>query len=101
MPSFASSVVIADSADSVRVALNARCILIAGSPSDNVYAIKGRVPDGIDIVLHSDLVIIISGTMDRARVDSRAIQSSAIAQHLQNYFHVVCLSHRSFAPSPH
>ncbi|RPD62459.1 hypothetical protein L227DRAFT_36804 [Lentinus tigrinus ALCF2SS1-6] len=88
MPSFATAVVTEDSADSVRVALNARFILVAGSPSDTVYALKGRVPDGIDVVLHSDLVITISGTMDRARVDSRAIQSSAIAQHLQNYFHV-------------
>ncbi|RDX53358.1 hypothetical protein OH76DRAFT_1215253 [Lentinus brumalis] len=88
MPSVATAVVVNDSADSINVVLNARFVLVVGSPSDTVYVLRGRVPDGIDVVLHSDLVITVSGTMDRAEVDGRAIQNSAIARHLQNYFHV-------------
>ena len=89
MPSFAIDTVVPDSADAIHVALNARLEFVAGASSDTMYALKGRVPDDVDVILQSDLVISIAGMVNRLKVDARALQSSAVAQHLQNYLRMV------------
>ena len=89
MPSFATTAVVRDSGDGLHIALNARFVFVTGAPSDTIYALKGRVPDNVDVIVQSDLVITLAGSLNRVRVSSRAMQGSAIAQHLLNYFSVV------------
>ncbi|KAI0770362.1 hypothetical protein C8Q74DRAFT_894488 [Fomes fomentarius] len=88
MPSLATVAVVRDDADGLPIALNARCLFVAGAPSDTVYTLKGRVPDHLDVILQSDLVITLAGQFNRVNVTNRAMQRSAMAQHLLNYFHV-------------
>lgn len=106
MPSLATAAVVRDDADGLPIALNARFLFVAGAHSDTVYALKGRVPDHLDAILQSDLVITLAGQFNRVNVSNRAMQRSAMAQHLLNYFHVVCLTAfrgaRTFVlPAPH
>ncbi|KAI0647992.1 hypothetical protein C8Q79DRAFT_543665 [Trametes meyenii] len=88
MPSFTFSSDVRDSTDGLLLVLRARHILVAGSPSDDTHIVKGRLPDGVDVILESDLVIALSGTVNRVPIDASDIQCSAIARHLLNYFHV-------------
>ncbi|KAI0712225.1 hypothetical protein C8Q76DRAFT_733893 [Earliella scabrosa] len=88
MPSFATTAVVRDSSDGLHITLNARFVFVTGAPSDTIYALKGRVPDNVDVIVQSDLVITLAGSLNRVRVSSRAMQGSVIAQHLLNYFQV-------------
>ncbi|KAI0766405.1 hypothetical protein BD413DRAFT_152961 [Trametes elegans] len=91
MPSFATTTEVRDGTDDVLLSLRARHILVAGSPSANTHTVKGRLPDDVDVVLESDLVLSLSGMHNRARIGSRDVQRSAIANHLLNYFHVILI----------
>ncbi|KAI0372233.1 hypothetical protein BV20DRAFT_964356 [Pilatotrama ljubarskyi] len=88
MPSFASSSEVRDSADGLVLVVRARHVFVAGSPSADVHTIKGRLPDAVDVILESNLVIALTGTVNRAAIDAHRIQRSAIANHLLNYFHM-------------
>ncbi|KAI0335838.1 hypothetical protein GY45DRAFT_1316579 [Cubamyces sp. BRFM 1775] len=88
MPSFASSSEVRDSTDGTLLVLRARHVLVSGVPSDTVPTVKGRLPDDLDVILESDLVIALTGMVNRVNISSRAIQCSAIANHLLNYFHM-------------
>ncbi|CDO75331.1 hypothetical protein BN946_scf184848.g8 [Trametes cinnabarina] len=86
MPSFATSSEVRDNANGVLLLLRARHILVAGSPSHAVQTVKGRLPDELDVILESDLVVSLTGIVNCVKIDSRDIQRSAIASHLLNYF---------------
>ncbi|KAJ8501927.1 hypothetical protein ONZ51_g293 [Trametes cubensis] len=88
MPSFASSSEVRDSTDGTLLVLRARHVLVSGVPSETVRTVKGRLPDDLDVILQSDLVIALTGMVNRVNICSRAIQCSAIANHLLNYFHM-------------
>ncbi|KAI0754913.1 hypothetical protein C8Q80DRAFT_1141790 [Daedaleopsis nitida] len=87
MPSFATSTVVRDSAYSLNIALNVRCVLVAGAPLDTVYALTGRVPRDIDVILQSNLVLALSGSQNRVKVSASSMQNSAVAKHLVKYLH--------------
>ncbi|PIL22594.1 hypothetical protein GSI_15283 [Ganoderma sinense ZZ0214-1] len=87
MPSFATSTVVHDNSDTVHFELHTRYICVVGTPSDVVYAAKDSRPSGLDVVLLSDLVISLAGTLNGIRHEGRDIQTSVISQHLLGYFH--------------
>ncbi|KAI9058434.1 hypothetical protein FKP32DRAFT_1597527 [Trametes sanguinea] len=87
MPSFATSSEVRDKANGVQLVLRARHVLVSGSPSHELYTVKGRLPDEVDVILESDLVVSLTGIVNRVKIDSRDIQRSAIAGHLLSYFH--------------
>ena len=94
MPSFATSTVVHDNADTVHFELHARCICVVGTPSDGIYRVSDSLPmaSGLDVILQSDLVISLSGTLNGAPHEGRDMQTSVISQHLLDYFHAVCLT---------
>ncbi|OSD07153.1 hypothetical protein PYCCODRAFT_1463456 [Trametes coccinea BRFM310] len=87
MPSFATSSEVRDNTNGVQLVLRARHLLVSGHPSHTVYTLKGRLPDEVDVILESDLVVSLTGIVNRVKIDSRDIQRSAIAGHLLSYFH--------------
>lgn len=92
MPSFATSIVAHDSADTVHFELRARCICVVDTPSDDIHAVRHSIYSGWDVILQSDLVISLSGTLNGTTHEGRDIQTSVISQHLLGYFHEVCLT---------
>ncbi|KAI0632182.1 hypothetical protein C8Q77DRAFT_1197416, partial [Trametes polyzona] len=88
MPSFALSSEVRDSTDGLQLVLRARHVFVAGSPSKDAHTIKGRLPDDVDVILESDLVIAVAGMANRAQIDACKVQHSAIANHLLHYFHM-------------
>ena len=90
MPTLVATSALRDTADGQDIALTARHILHAGAPSRDARAVKGRWPAaGIDVILQSNLDITIAGRHNNTVIPPRVMQTSAIAQHLLNYFRVV------------
>lgn len=98
MPSFATASDVRDRADGIQLVLRARHVYVAGAPSDNAHTIKGRLPDELDVILESDLVIALTGMANRVEIDAHTVQRSAIAKHLLHYFHVVRTASPLFYP---
>ncbi len=92
MPSFATTTVVHDNTDTVHFELHARYVCVAGTPSDVVYAVRDIIPSSLDVVLQSDLVISLSGTLNGTRHQGRDMQTSVISQHVLGYFHAVCFT---------
>lgn len=88
MPSFASTTTIRDGTDGFHLTLTARHVLVVGEPSDTVYDVRGRVSHDVDVTLQSDLVVSLSGMINRVAVNAQALQTSAVALHMQNYIHM-------------
>ncbi|KAF8967119.1 hypothetical protein BDZ97DRAFT_567431 [Flammula alnicola] len=59
--------------------------LLVGQRSDIIHRMKQSPPEGVDIILASQLVITISGTLNGARVSPENIMASHIARHLVDY----------------
>ena len=91
MPALLTTSTVRDSADGFALALTARHVLAAGAPSAPAHAVKGpaRLPDAVDVILQSNLVITIAAKHSSLSVDPRTLQNSAIVRHLLNYFAVV------------
>ncbi|OCH91878.1 hypothetical protein OBBRIDRAFT_494404 [Obba rivulosa] len=85
MPTFATYTTLRDAAEGFSLVLNARHVLAAGEPSEQVTTVKGRVPDNVDILLGSNLIFTLSGTLDRTGLTGFDMQQSAVAQHLLQY----------------
>jgi len=84
MPSFSSSSVVRVASEHFSLSIQARHCLLIGSPS-HTYDISARFPGGIDVLLSSDLVLTLSGVVDRVKVSSKGILVSAVAGHLVRY----------------
>ncbi|KAH9841511.1 uncharacterized protein C8Q71DRAFT_333494 [Rhodofomes roseus] len=85
MPTFCSSSAVRTSTGQFSLSLRARHILVAGDPSDTVRTVKGRLPEGVDVILDSDLVITLSGLVDAVKVPGHVIQRSAVARHVLDH----------------
>lgn len=72
--------------EGLTVALHSRHVFASGSASDDVLELKGRIPDDVDVILGSDLVFIIAGTVKSGRVASGVVRRSAVAKHIIDYF---------------
>ncbi|KAG0696386.1 hypothetical protein DFH29DRAFT_1004604 [Suillus ampliporus] len=84
MPSFSSS-------SSIRAAsehrlLNVKIVhkLYHISPSNVVHKVRGRLPKELDVLLFSDLIFSISGSLDGQKVPADVIAHSALMRHLRN-----------------
>jgi predicted nicotinamide N-methyase len=84
MPSFSSSSSIR--AASEQCLLNVKIVhkLYHCSPSQVVHKVKGRLPKELDVLLLSDLIFSISGSLDGQTVLADAIAHSALMRHLRN-----------------
>lgn len=89
MPTIISSSAFRTSNDHFTLAMRARHALVAGTTSENVRTIKGRLPEGVDVILASDLVIALSGVVDAVKIPGHVIQQSAVARHVVDYLKVV------------
>jgi hypothetical protein len=85
MPSFSYSSVVRIAADTSLI-LELTHLLFHSTQSDTVHNIHGTFPDNVDVLLASDLVLSISGSLDRVKVSSQDISKSAVVLHLQQYF---------------
>lgn len=92
MPTFANFTAVRDAAEGFSLALTARHIFVAGEPSDEVTTVKGRVPDNVDVLLGSNLVFSLRGTLGRTRLTGSDMQQSAVARHLLQYLKAVCIT---------
>jgi len=84
MPSFSCS-------SSIRAAtehfiLNVKFVhrLYHSSPSDVVHKVKGRLPKDLDILVLSDLIFTVSGSLDGQIVPSDKIVRSALVHKLRS-----------------
>ncbi|KAG1749226.1 hypothetical protein EDB19DRAFT_1681397 [Suillus lakei] len=84
MPSFSSSSSIR--AASEQCLLNVKIVhkLYHGFPSNVVHKVKGRLPKQLDVLLLSDLIFSISGSLDGQTVPAGAIAHSALMRHLRS-----------------
>ena len=74
-------------ADHGSLTLTVRHRIQAGKTSETV--IKSRLPNTVDILLASNLVITISGIYNGAQVPTEDIRSSSLAEHLVEYLQMV------------
>ncbi|KZT73836.1 hypothetical protein DAEQUDRAFT_808018 [Daedalea quercina L-15889] len=88
MPTISSSSAFRTSNGHFSLALRARHVLVAGTTSENIRVIKGRLPEGVDVILATDLVIALSGVVDAVKISGHVIQQSAVAEHVVNYLRV-------------
>ncbi|KAH9936256.1 uncharacterized protein B0H18DRAFT_1113675 [Fomitopsis serialis] len=88
MPTVSSSSAVRTSTGHFSLALRARHVLVAGTASENVRSIKGRLPEGVDVILDSDLVIALSGVVDTVKIPGHVIERSAVARHILDYLRV-------------
>lgn len=98
MPSFTSTSEVRDGADGVLLVLRARHVFVVGTPSSDAHTVKGRLLDDLDVTLESDLVVTLTGMVNRVKIDAHRVQPSAIAKHLLHYFHVVRTASSLFHP---
>ena len=87
MPVFAYQSKIRAVADHGSLTLTVRHRIRAGKTPETVN--KSRLPNGVDILLASNLVITISGIYDGAQVPAEDITSSSLAEHLVEYLQTV------------
>ncbi|KAG2065577.1 hypothetical protein BDR04DRAFT_159721 [Suillus decipiens] len=84
MPSFSSSSSIR--AASEQCSLNVKIVhkLYHGSPSNVFHKVKGRLPKELDVLLLSDLIFSIAGSLNGQTVPADTIAHCALMQHLRN-----------------
>lgn len=83
MPSFSSSSVVRTADPSLL--LEVTHFLVQNSPSETVHIVRGNIPENVNVILASDLVITLSGTLDRMKIRSTDIAISAVALHFKQY----------------
>ncbi|KZP31428.1 hypothetical protein FIBSPDRAFT_925697 [Athelia psychrophila] len=83
MPSFSYSAALR--IDNPSLVIETTHFLVHDLPSETTHTVYGSVPTDVDVLLASDLVITISGTLDRVRLSSMDISKSAVALHLKRY----------------
>ncbi|KAI0916969.1 hypothetical protein AcW1_007712 [Taiwanofungus camphoratus] len=86
MPTFRTCTVVREAFEGLSLSLSARHTLVAGSPSEIVINVKGRVPEDVDVVLESNLFFTLSGLLESSKVPGCDVQQSAIAYHTVHYF---------------
>jgi hypothetical protein len=62
------------------------------SPSLVVNIVKGRLPKQLDVLLLSDLIFTISGSLDGHIVPSDEILKSALVLRLRNDLNAACIA---------
>ncbi|KAF8798876.1 hypothetical protein BYT27DRAFT_7121856 [Phlegmacium glaucopus] len=67
--------------------LNIRHRLLLGQPSESdlVSDMKPTIPEAVDILLFSNLVITVSGSLDGTRITPAELKASHIANHLVDF----------------
>ena len=86
--------------DHCGVSLNVRHRLVVGEPSDRLHSTaKTRFPKDVDVLLTSNLTIVISGSFDGHELSATDIATSSFSQHLVSYFRAVKGFYPPFAPS--
>lgn len=90
MPSFSYSAALR--IDNPSLVIETTHFLVHDLPSETTHMVYGSVPTDVDVLLASDLVISISGTLDRVRLSSMDISKSAVALHLKRYLETVCFN---------
>jgi hypothetical protein len=90
MPTFTYSSKVRAVSDDCSLVLNARHRFVAGDSSDKLYNLKQtRIPDDVDVLLTSNLILTISGVLDGVKVSFEDIVKSAVAHHLVHYLRTV------------
>jgi hypothetical protein len=98
MPSFSSSSIVRTADPSLL--LHVTHFLVQNTSSDIVHIVRGNMPQGVDVLLASDLVITLVGTFNHVKIPSTDIANSAVALHFKRYLETVRKNgyERQFAP---
>lgn len=73
-----------------RLVLNVSHRMLVGESSEPVYNMKkSRFPEAVDVFLDSNLVLTLSGTLDRVKISPKDMLKSQLAQHLADYLSLV------------
>jgi hypothetical protein len=92
MPSFSCSSAVQSFSEQFTLSLEACHHLVSGTDSDIECCTNTRFPDKADVLLTSNLVLTLSGILDRVEVPNQDILHSAVASHLCHYLKTVeCL----------
>lgn len=67
------------------LSLNIRHRLFLDQPSDAVLDMKPTIPEAVDVLLFSNVLITISGSLDGARITPAELRTSYIANHLVDF----------------
>ena len=89
MPSFESKSVVRVFSDPFTLALKSRHHMIVGSAFDPITSPKARLPNNVEVLLASDLVLSLSGILDGATISNQDLLNSAVTNHLLNYLETV------------
>lgn len=76
------------------LSLNIRHRLLLGQSSDPLFDMKPTVPEAVDILLFSNLLITVSGSLDGTRITPAELKASHIANHLVVFLQTVLHSRK-------
>ena len=99
MPTIALKSKVRTASEHCGLSLNIRHRLFLDQPSDAVLNMKPTIPEAVDVLLFSDLLITISGSLDGARITPAELGTSYIASHLVNFFQMVLHQLMNRSPS--
>jgi hypothetical protein len=82
MPTIALKSKVRTASEHCSLSLNIRHRLLLDQPSDTVFDMKPTIPENVDVLLFSNLLITVSGALDGARITPAELKASYIAKHL-------------------
>ena len=94
MPTIALKSKVRTELDHCSLSLNIRHRLLLGQTSDPVFDVKPIIPEAVDVLLLSNLLITVSGSLDGTRITPAELKASHIANHLVDFLQTVLHSLR-------
>jgi hypothetical protein len=82
MPIIALKSKVRTASEHCSLSLNIRHRLLLDQPSDTVLDMKPTIPEAVDVLLFSNLLITVSGSLDGTRITPAELKASYIANHL-------------------
>jgi len=91
MPTIAFKSKVRTASEHCNLSLNIRHRLLLGQPSESdlVFDMKPTIPEAVDVLLFSNLIITVSGSLDGTRSAPAELKASHIAYHLVDFLQTV------------
>lgn len=89
MPTIALKSKVRTALEHCSLSLNIRHRLLLGQPSDIIFDMKPTLPEAVDVLLLSNLLITVSGSLDGTRIMPVELKASHIAHHLMDFLRMV------------
>ncbi|TFK48686.1 hypothetical protein OE88DRAFT_491186 [Heliocybe sulcata] len=85
MPTVSYCTVVRHVAERFTLVLNACHRLVVNTPSDVIYAVKGRLPPDLDVQLPSSMGFQFLGIVNGSRISDDIVGQSAVVAHFHRY----------------